>query len=247
MDTWHIDTDALGPLRLRVAPTVVATRDGEVIPDPRTKQPIYMGELIVPGVSPGRRGPTFPKGIRVRFLGEAPKGLEDGQIVRLGGKVTVSAWYRPSARRGDNPASEITISPEAMQPTTEPEKEGVLRRLLPLRSPSPGMLPWTLLDVYEPEGADGLVAMVMTPVDTYGNDGTVEGALNGAPDIGLIGRQVQLVDVRGRIVFPDQRDVGRNLKSELVVTVGSIVEHRDLVTVSNGAKPAKAEPAPDQQ
>lgn len=240
MDTWHIDTEKLGPVRLRLAPKVMMTSDGSIVPDRVSGAPIYMGELLVPGFSVGRSGETSTRGMRVRFVGSCPDGLEDQSVVELGGKVTVSAWYRAAENRADTARSAVTISPETMVPTTKRINPASLVNLLPLVSPSPAGLPWILESFSRPESWNVPVLTLSAPVDTYGNEGAIQIGVIGAIDEELIGEPVQLVDPVGRLVIPDRRDVGRAAKAQMVAYCKTVVPHRDLVAASNGARPAPA-------
>jgi hypothetical protein len=204
MRTLLVDVERLGVVMLRETPrrlerdgNPVATADGEVI---------FLGRLIVPG---GARTPwaaaPSPLEVRLKTLG-SDRGLRPGPV-RLGGRVSLTAWYQRGGR-GSDAKSELTVSAQEITPA--PGGQVQLAGWLPVRlmTPNPSD-PLLLLDQVPIDG--GFRTYLMTP------EGAVEGLAEVTSTVSvthLVGKYVT-VDLTAKLVVPDREDVGRSTKSEL--------------------------------
>jgi len=232
MRTLLIDTDRLGPVMLREAPRRLE-RDGDPLANARG-EPIFPGRLIVPG---GARS-TYsdqpsPREVRLKTVG-SDRGLRPG-VVRLAGRVTLTAWYQRGGR-GRDATSELTVSAERIEPA---QGRVSTSGWLPVRfmTPTPTDAPLVLDQAPLQDG--GFRVYVMLP------EGSVDGLAEVTSPLSvehLIG-QYAVPELWAKLVVPDREDIGRTSKAELPLMATSWAEAGKVPAPRREAKPDTGEVA----
>jgi hypothetical protein len=200
--------------------TPKATKHGE---------PVFIAEAVVPGRIASRYAidNDRPDTIRVKVAGHDP-GHGAGTIVRLSGRVTLTAWYQPRAR-GADARSDLTITAERVDlaPNDKPAVRGGLEASLPA-------------GLFLGQAADGSVDIMLPPADSYVVEGMAELKCTTTLSPDLIGAEVTAVGLRALYVVPDSEDTSARSKAELVLVCTGL----ERVGSSNG-RARKSDPTPE--
>ena len=205
-------TDELAPVLLRRPfeqamtreKTPAVTQDG---------QPIHYAEAIVPGLVTGRFSFEPMLGsVRLRVLGSAP-GVGAG-VVRLEGRVTMSATYGRGQRMSDR-TSHLTITAERVRQTDErPGGRGFLPAELPVAGVLMDARPQ---NASEPAGR-WVADLALDATGAYTVEGLAEFVSMIPVADHLIGATVRPVDLRARYTAPDSMDVNQRNRAELLLS-----------------------------
>lgn len=172
----------------------------------RDGQPVYAAEVVIPGRLISRFADNDqPDLVRLRVVGHNP-GHNAGDVVRLGGKVLLTAWYTPRAR-GSNARSDVTISAERVEAArgSAPSITGGLECSLPA-----GM--------FLGQDGEGVASLMLPPEGVHTVDGLAAIKVASPVPVELVGADVVPVGLRAFFVAPDREDVSQRAKAELILT-----------------------------
>lgn len=216
ISTVHVRANDLPPVLLRRPFEQALNRDKVPVITP-DGQPTYYAEAAVPGKVNGRF--DFDPGlgaIRLRVLGGAPSVATDGPaIVRLEGRVTLSATYNRGQRMSDR-LSHVTITAEHVRQVTGERPAG--RGFLPVDLPVPGvLLDARPMSEAEP-GARWVADVALEASSSYVVNGMAELVVAGPVPEDLLGRRIRPVELSARYTLPDTLDVSQRTRAELLLS-----------------------------
>lgn len=233
MRTMHIDNERLGVVMLREAfAPGQADANGTPLVDGATGELVYHARVLIPGGADGGFGHgTTPIQARVRMVGVDP-GIPAGTPVRLEGRTTVTAWARMERTRYVDAGVTITAANVTTAPNELPDLVGMLA--LRFHFPSGGNAVLVSQSHNDRPGEEfPYTATLMLPA------GSVDGVANVLVRVNpaeLLGSPVD-ADFLGRLVIPDQSDVGRNNKPDILVYANTL---RPIEGASTYAPPASS-------
>ncbi|MGE3448702.1 MAG: hypothetical protein AB7H92_14105 [Microbacteriaceae bacterium] len=188
-------------------------------------QAVYAAEAVIPGKLPSRFADVDgPDLVRLRCAGHNP-GSGAGDVVRLSGKVLITAWY--NRQRGSEARSDITVSAERVENArgATPAITGGLPAVLP-----PGMYLGS---------TDNVASVMLPPEGVHHVDGLVAVKVAAPVPVDLVGQDVVPVGLRCYFTAPAREDVSQRSKAELVLVAQSL----ERVAVSNG-RGRRTDPVP---
>lgn len=220
ISTVHLRVDDLAPIVLRRPFEMALNRDKVPVADPKTGEPIFYAEAILPGLVPGRFSMEPSVGsVRLRVNGANPGA---GTVVRLDGKVTISATYARGNRMSDR-NSHITVTAERVRPVNGERPGG--RGFLPAYLPVNGLLVDARPQAEnDPQNPRWVADIALEPSSSYVVDGLAEVILAGPVPDGLLGQSVRPVDLRVRYTSPDSVDVSQRSRAELLLSASYLEE-----------------------
>lgn len=225
---------------LRKGFTLLANKEGAPIADRASGQPVWVGEILVPGhINFGLN--DKPAGIAIKIVGGNDPGIGDMTTIRFEGSTKLTAWYRPRAR-GVEARSGLTINAERV--IAAPDKRPLVRGGMPAAAPDVettflGQASWNQ------DSSTGECDVMFAPTDIFSVDGNATLVCTTAVGDDLLLADVRPINLRAYFRLPDSEDVSQRAKAELVLACSGF-ERR--VATTNGRSRRQPEPvavAPD--
>lgn len=226
--------------QLRKGFELLANGDGTPIPDRDSGQPVWVGEILVPGqINFGLD--DRPATIGIKIVGGTNPGIGDLTTVRFEGTTKITAWYLPRAR-GKDARTGLTINAERV--IAAPDQRPRIRGGMPAAAPD---IESTFLGqaTYNADTGTGECDVLFAPQDIFAVNGAATIVSTVAVGDELLMADVRPLSLRAYFRLPDTQDVGRNAKAELVLACNGF-ERR--IAASNGRSRRQPEPvaaAPD--
>lgn len=238
MKTFTIDTDRLGPVMVRQAPTPRLNDQGQPQVDDNG-QVVHLGRVVLPGVQTSTYGTPSPRQCRLKVTGHMPADITDGAVVTFAGKVNLTSWYLRGAR-GRDAKSEVTLSPERIELAVGqlPRFDG----LVPVHGPAD---PFVLMQWRGRQDNPGFEVACIVPASVIDESGTVNVFVDQQPADGLEGRPVRFDNLRVALVVPESEDAGRSNKAQFIVHADRLVPAEPAVAGAGSRR--RSEPVAAEQ